>query len=171
MRAISLFAHGRLAAGCLLGMISLAVAAAPPPGGPHGEGACGPEFRGPPGPPGAFGGFGPPHFGPDFHEGPPYLRDLALSEEQQDKVFAIVHAAAPQLREQEKTARKNRDALRDLGLSPDYDAAKAASLAQIQAAAESKLTLLHARMDHDIYGLLTADQRQRLVEQRDRPFR
>jgi periplasmic protein CpxP/Spy len=118
--------------------------------------------------------------GPDGHQGPPamgfgedrpppYLMGVNLSEDQQDKVFAILHAAAPQLREHMKAARKARDALRDLSESSDYDNGKATTLAQAQASAESQLTLLRTRTDHDIYLVLTQEQRTQVAQrQRER---
>ncbi|HUA24890.1 MAG TPA: Spy/CpxP family protein refolding chaperone [Steroidobacteraceae bacterium] len=113
---------------------------------------------GPPGPP---MGFGPMGFGED--RPPPYLIGINLSEAQQDKVFAILHAAAPQLREHEKAARKAREALHRLGQSADYDGGKATGLAQAQADADGQLELLRARADHDIYLLLTPDQKSKLA--------
>jgi periplasmic protein CpxP/Spy len=142
-------------------------------------GASGPLGAGAGGPPGADGRQGPRGCGPEWHRGPPgpligfgedrpppYLMGVNLSEDQQDKVFAILHAAAPQLRERMKAARKARDALRELSESADYDNGKATSLAQAQASAESQLTLLRTRTDHDIYLVLTPEQRTQIAERR-----
>src|SRR5277367_2256059 len=93
---------------------------------------------------------------------PPYLMDVALSDDQQDKVFAIMHAAAPEMRERAKAARKALEGLHDLGQSAEFDSAKAAALAQAQAAAQSQLALVMARTDHDIYLVLTQEQRAHL---------
>ena len=60
---------------------------------------------------GMFGGAGM------FGEGgalPPFVKALHLSEAQQDKVFAIMHAQAPQAREQAKTVRKAHQAVHEL---------------------------------------------------------
>jgi periplasmic protein CpxP/Spy len=97
---------------------------------------------------------------------PPYLMGLRLTEEQQDKVFTILHAAAPELREHMKAAHKAHEALRDLGESAAFDNAKAAALAQSAATAESQLALLRARTDHEIFSLLTPEQRSRIEERR-----
>lgn len=123
---------------------------------------CDQRQHAPPGPPPAFGGFGEDH-------PPPYLVDAGLSDEQQDKVFAILHAAAPELREREKAARKAHEALRELGLSAAFDSAKASAMAQAQAAADSQVALIRARADHDIYLTLTPEQRARLSEHGSRP--
>jgi protein CpxP len=106
-----------------------------------------------------FGRGGPPFGPPGEDRPPPYLMGLHLSEDQDDKVFAILHAAAPEMRERFKAVRKARESLRELGQS-----AKAASLAQALGAAEGQLALLRARTDRDIFMLLTPDQRTRLAE-------
>jgi Spy/CpxP family protein refolding chaperone len=142
-----------LAGGAVLLLPLLAAAAAPPPG----PGACGgpggPRPDGPmahhPGPPG-------PMF--DDARPPPFLFDVALNEEQQDKVFAILHAAAPTLREQMKAERKAREALHELVKSAQFSDSTAASLAQAQGKAESQMALLRTRMEHDVYAVLTPDQ-------------
>jgi Spy/CpxP family protein refolding chaperone len=102
---------------------------------------------------------------------PPYLMGLHLSDDQDDKVFGILHAVAPEMRERSKAARKAREGLREMVRSAQYDAAKAASLAQTLGAADSQLELLRARTDHEIYLLLTPDQRTRIAEgpREDRP--
>jgi periplasmic protein CpxP/Spy len=97
---------------------------------------------------------------------PPYLMGIKLTDEQEDKVFSILHAAAPEFREHVKAARKAREALHDLGQSSAYDANKAVVLAQSEASAESQLSLLHARTDHDIFLVLTQEQRAQIADKR-----
>jgi Spy/CpxP family protein refolding chaperone len=89
-----------------------------------------------------------------------------LSEEQQDKIFAIVHAAAPAIRDHMKAARKARDGLHDLAQSADFSNDKATALAQTESVAEAQLSLLRARTDHDIFMVLSPEQRARLSERR-----
>ena len=173
-----------------LSAVCLTAAAAPPdgaapmagPGGPpHGRDVCEGGFRAPPGvdmPPmgmgprgpgmeGGGGGRGHGPFGPDLDEGsPPFMRAVHLSEEQQDKVFALTHAAAPGLREQSKAARKAHDALRDFGRSAQFDARTAATLAQAQANADSQVALSRIRLEHDLYLVLTPEQRAQLAERK-----
>jgi periplasmic protein CpxP/Spy len=117
-----------------------------------------------PGPPGPPGMPGPMGFGED--RPPPYLTGIDLTEEQQDKVFAILHAAAPELREHMKAARKAHEALHDLGQSAAFDSGKAAALAQTEASAESQLALLRTHTDHEIFMVLTPEQRTHLAERR-----
>jgi periplasmic protein CpxP/Spy len=134
--------------------------------GPNGAGPCEAGFHGggprPPGPPPGpgFGSFGDR----DEARPPPFLRGLKLSEDQEDKVFGIVHAAAPALRESSKALRKARDGLRELVKSPTYTAASAATLADAQGKAEGQMVLLRTRLEHDIYGVLTAAQQAEVVK-------
>jgi Spy/CpxP family protein refolding chaperone len=148
--------RSRLLAACLIVAAPLAAAAFPPadPAGAAGSG-CGIEFKGPPGPPMEPFAMDRP---------PPYLRELKLSEDQQDKVFAILHAAAPALREHAKAVRRARDGLHELGRSVRFDDANANSLAQALGSAENQLTLLQTRTEHEIYLLLTAEQRAQVAD-------
>jgi protein CpxP len=101
--------------------------------------------------------------GPMFGEGgpmPPFLRGLHLSEAQQDKVFTIMHAQAPQAREQAKTLRKAHRAMHELATSAKYDDAKAKALSDALAKAISDMALLHARTAHQVYEVLTPEQRE-----------
>jgi periplasmic protein CpxP/Spy len=145
------------AAAALAGLLCAGAVAAPADA-PQEPGGCAPGWRGPPRPP----------MGPGFSGGedrtPPYLMGLRLSEDQEDKVFGILHAAAPELRERFKAARKARESLRELGHSAQYDPAKASSLAQALGAAEGQLALLRAHTDREIFLLLTPDQRTHLTE-------
>ena len=141
-----------------------------PPAGPDGDRAvtCGPmrshdgmrEFRGPPGPmPGFFPGVERAWGAP-----PPFLAGLKLSDEQQDKVFEILYAAAPAMREQGKALRKAHEALREFNTAAQYDEARAKSLADTAAKAESQLTLLRVRAEHEIYAVLTPEQRKEISD-------
>jgi len=105
---------------------------------------------------------GPP--GPYLGEGPPpYLRGLDLTDEQQDKVFAILHAAAPALRDQAKAASKAREALNAQGHSAQFDTAAAATLAAALGKAQGDMALLQAHIDHDIFAVLTDAQRSQVT--------
>ena len=154
---------GILAATFLL-TCPLAGLAAPPPGADHDSRCAGPDFQGfrgpPPGPErGPFPGMG--LGGP-----PPFLSGLKLTDDQQDKVFAIVYAAAPAMREQAKALRKAHEALRDINESPQYDETRVKGLAETAAKADSQLTVLRARTEHQIYALLTPEQRKQLEDRR-----
>jgi Spy/CpxP family protein refolding chaperone len=168
MNAHSTIHRYRLLTGSLLAIVPFLAFAGPPMGSERGgdgsgeralDGRSGPDGRG-------FGDF-------DFHEHgwgwsphPAFLEGLKLTDEQEDKVFAILHAAAPGLREQAKAARKAQEGLRELGTSAQYDDARAKALTDAAAKAESQLALLHIRAEHEIYSILTAEQRAQLVDRR-----
>jgi periplasmic protein CpxP/Spy len=97
---------------------------------------------------------------------PPYLAGLTLTEEQQDRVFGILYAAAPAIREQTKALRKARQALGELTTTAQYQEMRAKALADTSAKADSQLALLRARAERDIYLLLTPEQRMRVLERR-----
>jgi protein CpxP len=120
--------------------------------------------RGPDGP--GFGDFGSHEHGWGWSPHPAFLEGLKLTDEQEDKVFAILHAAAPAVREQAKAAGKAQEALRELGTSAQYDDARAKALTDAAGKAESQLVLLHIRAEHEIYSILTAEQRAQLVDRR-----
>ena len=151
MNAVLNITRNSLLTGCLVAVYPLLAVASPPADAPfNAGGACAMEFHRP----------GPP-MGPQFgsqHQ-PPYLMGVTLTEDQQDKVFAILHAAEPALREQEKAVRQARDGLRDLGRSAQFDTGSAATLAQALGKAESQLTLLRVRTDHEVFSVLTAEQK------------
>ncbi len=133
-----------------------------------------------PGAPGFTGhehGDGPEEHGPGMPRGPegmmpfmggepPFLHGLDLSEAQQDKVFAILYAEAPYLREQGKAARKAHEALRALAQSAQYDDAKASALAQAGAQAMANIELQQVRTEQKLLALLTPEQRKQMAEHR-----
>jgi Spy/CpxP family protein refolding chaperone len=94
---------------------------------------------------------------------PPFMMDAGLTEDQQDKVFAILHAAAPALRDREKAAHKAREALHQFIRSSSFSDGTAASLAQAQGAAEAQLALLRTKMEHDVYAVLTPEQQSKIA--------
>lgn len=140
----------------LLSACSMPLVALAQPAPAHGAGPA----RGNDGAPPAFGP------GPGGAQGlPPFLHGIALSEAQQDKVFAASHAQAPLLREQQKIAFKAHEQLRQLAASSTYDDARAGALANTAAQAMAQASLLQARLQQQLLALLTPEQRQQ-VEQR-----
>jgi protein CpxP len=162
----NIFCNPRVIGSAILAWPLLAIAAPPAVSDPHSARPCAAEFRGPPGPPGAPMEHGGGPWGGD-QEGarpPRFLMGLALSDDQQDKIFAIVHAAAPALRDQSKATRKAREALHELSRSAQYNDGAATTLAQAQAKAESQLALLRTRMEHEVYAVLTSEQQGQVAE-------
>jgi len=127
------------------------------PDGPDG-GAGGRSAMGPP--PGAGFSFAP-GFGPQV----PLFRGVELTEAQEDRIFAILHAEKPYLREQAKAAGKAREALRALAEGDKYDDAKAAALAQAAARAGANIALQHVRTRQKLLAVLTPEQRKQQNEE------
>lgn len=97
---------------------------------------------------------------------PPFLAGIDLTDEQEDKVFGILHAAAPAIREQSKALHKSHEALQEIAISPEYDDSRARALTDASAKAESELALQRIRIDHEIYSLLTPAQRAQISDRR-----
>lgn len=112
-------------------------------------------------------GWGPGPGGPGAQGLPPFLRGIALSEAQQDKVFAATYAQAPLLREQQKIAFKADEQLQALAASSAYDDAKASALANTAAQAMAQIRLLQARLEQQLLAVLTPEQRKQAEQQRD----
>jgi protein CpxP len=136
-----------------------------PDGGPDGGPQHGPgpgfEGRGPGGPGPGFG-HGSGHFGGHFSH-------LRLTEAQQDKLFAIEHAAAPQRRQQDKAIRHAHEALRALRDAGQFDDAKANAASRELGQAIAADTLLEARLHAQVLAVLTPEQREQLRQRRPQP--
>lgn len=143
-------AFRNLLAACALALTATAAFAAPPadlpPGGP----------------------IPPPMLGPGREPMPPFLHGIALTEEQRDKMFEIMHAQIPALRTREKELRQSHEALLKLSLSGEFDDVKAKALADAGARAMAEMALTRARLDHKVYRLLTPEQRKQLDSLRPR---
>ncbi|MET3134208.1 protein CpxP [Oxalobacteraceae bacterium GrIS 1.11] len=102
---------------------------------------------------------------PPFERGergapPPFLRGITLSEAQQDKVFAVMHAQEPLLRDQRKIVSQAHEELHALAASGKFDDAKAGALAQTIGQAMARITLQQARSEQELMAMLTAEQRK-----------
>jgi Spy/CpxP family protein refolding chaperone len=100
--------------------------------------------------------------GPGAHDR--FLHGIALSEEQQDKIFAIHNAQAPAMREQHKIVRKAHTELHALVASGQYDERKVRALAETGAKAMAELQQMQARSHAQILQLLTPEQRQQIAQ-------
>lgn len=114
------------------------------------------------------GGPGEHGRGPGAHHGLPFLRRVTLTEAQQDRVFAIMHAQEPPRREQMKNVRKAHEALKAMAASGQFDESKAAVLAQAAGQAVAAMALLHARTEAQVMAILTPEQRQQAASERPR---
>jgi Spy/CpxP family protein refolding chaperone len=93
---------------------------------------------------------------------PPLPAQLDLTDEQQDKVFALMHDKAPVLFENEKTVRKTRQELQQISRTDRFDAAKARSLAEAHGKALAELTYLQTVIQAQVWAVLTEVQRKQL---------
>jgi Spy/CpxP family protein refolding chaperone len=161
--------HSKLLPGLAALAFGCAVSAQPmPPKGTPGEPGPGME-RGHAGP-GEHGGVRGGHGGqgPGMGEhGMPFLHGLQLSEAQQDRVFAILHAQAPAQRELEKKIRAAHEALRALGANGQFDEAKASAQAQSLGQAVAAEALLRERTHAQLFAVLTPEQREQAARRRE----
>lgn len=111
---------------------------------------------------GSFGGHGGPGMGGE--QMMPHLRGLNLSEAQRDKVFEIMHAQAPVMRDKAKAVRKAENDLRALTAADDFNEAKARALADTAAKAMSEMTLARAKAERQVFEVLTPEQRKQMAE-------
>lgn len=95
---------------------------------------------------------------------PPFVHGLELTEAQRDAIFNIMHAQVPLLRDKMKSLHKSQEALHALTLSSQYDETKAKVLAEAVADDMAVLSLLRAQSEHQIYVLLTPEQRKQAAE-------
>lgn len=88
------------------------------------------------------------------------LHRLGLSETQRDKLFELMHAQAPRLREQAKTSTKAIGELRRLVASDQYDADQARVLAEAAARTLADTMLTRAELAAQVRRFLTAEQQK-----------
>lgn len=120
----------------------------------------------PPSPPGAM--MAPPPFPPDGKLIPPFLRDLDLTESQQDKIFELTHNQEPGMRERHKAVRKAAEKLNRLTASDHYKPSELRTLADKLARELADTFVQHAATEVKILALLTAEQRKQADEMRSR---
>lgn len=92
------------------------------------------------------------------------LHRLDLSEAQQDKIFDIMHAQAPAMRDQMKVLRKAETELKTLKTAPDYSEAKAKTLIDSIASQRAAMDLSRLQAERKVMDVLTPEQRKQLAE-------
>ena len=95
-----------------------------------------------------------------------HLHRLNLSEAQRDKLFNIMHAAAPEHREHMKALRKAHEALAELARSERFDDARAIALSRELGQAIAAQALLQARTEAQALAVLSPEQREQLRRHR-----
>ena len=92
------------------------------------------------------------------------LRAINLSEAQRDKIFEILHAQEPAMRERAKAEQKANEELRKLAAAPDYNETRVRVLSETIGKAAAESALARAKTDHQIVEILTPEQRQQFAE-------
>lgn len=101
--------------------------------------------------------------GPEFGQ-PHYLRGIALSSEQEDKIFALHHAEVPKVREQMKQRHALHQELRLVSQAAQFDESKAKAIADKLANLEKDGALNRARTENKVLSLLTPEQREQALK-------
>lgn len=99
----------------------------------------------------------------------PELRGVKLTEAQQDKVFQIMHEQARAFYDAMKVAQRAEAELHALSLAPNFDTARAKTLADAVGKAQGEIAYLHASTTARIFALLTPEQRRPQTEEGRRP--
>ncbi|CAK0766380.1 conserved hypothetical protein [Gammaproteobacteria bacterium] len=107
-----------------------------------------------------FSGGMMPDFPPMLLDQPPLLSGLNLTEEQQDKLFELVHFILPSLRVKAKIARKAMTDLRKLITSDHYEASNGQVLIQTYAQALASIVVMWADKEAKTRDLLTSEQKR-----------
>lgn len=149
------------------GLVALTVAAMAPLAMAQDEPARrrgpGPGFGGPPpGGPGMPGMRGGPMMG---------LGGLDLTEAQQGQVKSIVDSHQAEIRAAGQKIGAAREAMRTLLEADQIDESAIRAKSMEVAAAEADAAIIQARVRHEIFGLLTAEQLQKAKENGPRPRR
>lgn len=91
---------------------------------------------------------------------PRFMHGLKLTEEQHDKIFALMYEQIPSVREKLKAASKAREELQRMAGTDHFDADRARALAETNAQAIAQVMLKHAERDAKLRMLLTPEQRK-----------
>jgi len=124
---------------------ALAYAQGPPPGGPRGRG---------------------PDFGPGGPQAGLALRALDLTEAQQEQVRQLSQQNREQLRTLMDRMRAAQEARRQAVDAIPFNESQVRAAMRDLAELEADLAVAQARLQSDIYALLTAEQQQRLQQLR-----
>lgn len=96
------------------------------------------------------------------------LRGLDLNKEQQDQVFALMHAQMPAQREKAQALMQALAELRQLSAAERFDADKARALSETVGKLQAERALMRSETDARLRALLTPEQRQKLDERMSR---
>jgi protein CpxP len=94
---------------------------------------------------------------------------LKLSDEQEDRIYAILHAQEPAMRKLQRAAAKQREAMHALGDTVPFDERKAAALAQEAGTLHAETILQRTRTHAQVLAVLTPEQRAQLANRGTAP--
>ncbi len=86
------------------------------------------------------------------------LQGLDLTEAQRDRVFGIMHAQAPALREQARQMRQAQRELHTLALATELDEGRVKAVADRASRAMADMALLRTRTHNEVFKVLTPEQ-------------
>ena len=92
------------------------------------------------------------------------ISGFKLSEKQEDQIFTIIHGASPSVRQNAKQLAKAYASLRKVTFSSENSKTDMEALVRAVGDAAAQSARLHAQLEHDIAGVLTAEQRRALEE-------
>lgn len=95
---------------------------------------------------------------------PPYLHGIALSDAQRDRLFELLHAQAPALRERAKSLRRAEGELQSLAFAGDYGDAGTQAALDTVARLQGEMIAARLSLDRQVGELLTPEQRRQLLE-------
>lgn len=93
-----------------------------------------------------------------------HLKTLNLTQDQQDKIFVIVHEQAPAKYTHRKQQRETMEALRTLAQADKLDEAKAQQLTDQLGKIEKEKALSRFKTEAKINALLTPEQREKALK-------
>ena len=103
------------------------------------------------------------------HAGPmKMLRKLDLTEEQQDKVFEMMHEQKPIMRDKMKEIRQTRQVIHDAVMSETYNAEQTNQLADKQGKMVAEMIKMRTNNFNQIYSILTPEQKKKAREMREK---
>jgi Spy/CpxP family protein refolding chaperone len=93
---------------------------------------------------------------------PSFLRGINITKAQHDAIFTLLNAQAPRVREKEKDIHNALKSLHTLIISSQYNETEARSHTKSIGDDSAVMFLMRAQSEHQIYDLLTTDQRSQL---------
>ena len=102
--------------------------------------------------------------GPHAFGQPHFLRGIALTSEQEDKIFALHHAEVPKVREQMKQRHALHQELNQVSQAAQFDEAKAKAITDKLANLEKEGALNRARTENKVLAVLTPEQREQALK-------